>query len=61
MTLREIEIIKLVSVGKTNAAIAKILNISLHTVITHRKNINKKLGASNSVIMLDVARKNNFL
>ena len=61
MTPREIEIIKLVSAGKTNAAIAEILLISLHTVVTHRKNINKKLGATNTVIMLEMARKNNII
>ncbi len=40
---REIEIIKLVINGKTSSEIAEQLNISYHTVATHRKNINKKL------------------
>jgi DNA-binding CsgD family transcriptional regulator len=61
MTSREIEIIKLVAAGKTNMVIAQDLNISKHTVITHRKNINKKLNASNPVIMLEMARQRKII
>lgn len=41
---RETEIIRLVALGFTNQEIAEKLNISLHTVTTHRKNISSKLG-----------------
>jgi len=41
---REITILRLVSLGYTNKKIAKELFLSAHTVITHRKNISKKLG-----------------
>jgi len=41
---RETEIIRLVALGFTNQEIADKLNISLHTVTTHRKNISAKLG-----------------
>jgi len=41
---REKEIIKLVASGLTNKEIADKLFISIHTVITHRKNISAKLG-----------------
>ncbi|MCK5536412.1 MAG: helix-turn-helix transcriptional regulator [Bacteroidales bacterium] len=41
---REIEVLKNVAKGKINKEIADILFISTHTVITHRKNISKKLG-----------------
>jgi len=61
MTVREIEIIKLVATGKTNTVIAQELNISKHTVVTHRKNINRKLNASNPVIMLDMARQRRII
>lgn len=44
---REIEIIKLISEGNINSEIASKLNISLHTVKTHRKNINKKAACKN--------------
>ena len=41
---REITILKKVAVGKTNKEIADDLFLSIHTVITHRKNITNKLG-----------------
>ena len=41
---REIDVISLIAVGKTNKEIADKLNISQTTVITHRKNITEKLG-----------------
>lgn len=41
---REIEVLSLVAQGKINKEIANILNIGLTTVITHRKNIQEKLG-----------------
>lgn len=39
---REVEILIKVIHGKTNKEIAQSLNISIHTVITHRKNITRK-------------------
>ncbi len=44
LTPREKEILKLIALGYTNQQIAEKLFISPHTVITHRKNITKKLG-----------------
>ncbi len=41
---REIQVLSLVAQGKINKEIGDILNISLTTVITHRKNIQEKLG-----------------
>ena len=41
---REIEVLKLLAEGKSNKEIADALNISIHTVITHRKNITQKTG-----------------
>jgi DNA-binding NarL/FixJ family response regulator len=44
LTRREIEVMVLVVQGYINKEIADKLNISLSTVITHRKNIMEKLG-----------------
>lgn len=61
MTTREIQIIKLVATGKTNTSIAQELNLSKHTIITHRKNINKKLNATNPILMLELARQQQII
>jgi DNA-binding NarL/FixJ family response regulator len=44
LTPRERNIVRMVSLGHTNRKIAEKLFLSTHTVITHRKNINSKLG-----------------
>lgn len=44
LTGREIDVLKLLATGHANKEIADKLNISIHTVITHRKNISQKTG-----------------
>ena len=44
LSAREIEVLALITKGLINKEIADKLNISLTTVITHRKNIVEKLG-----------------
>ncbi len=39
---REIDVLKLLVAGNSNKEIADVLNISTHTVISHRKNITQK-------------------
>lgn len=41
---RETEILRLVALGLTNNEIGEKLFISVHTVMTHRKNLTRKLG-----------------
>jgi DNA-binding NarL/FixJ family response regulator len=41
---REKEVLQKVALGKTNKEVANELFISAHTVISHRKNITRKLG-----------------
>lgn len=41
---REKEILVSVAIGLTNKEIAEKLNISAHTVMSHRKNISRKIG-----------------
>jgi DNA-binding NarL/FixJ family response regulator len=43
LTPREREILQLVAEGKSNKEVAAILNLSVHTVETHRSNIMEKL------------------
>lgn len=44
LSTREIDVLQLIVKGSTNKEIADRLNISLNTVLTHRKNITAKLG-----------------
>ena len=41
---RETDVLKLLATGLSNKEIADVLNISINTVITHRKNISQKTG-----------------
>jgi len=53
LSTRECEILTAVAKGKTNKEIADEFNISIHTVISHRKNISHKLGI-NSIAGLTI-------
>ncbi len=44
LTDREKDVLQKVALGKTNKEVANELFISTHTVISHRKNITRKLG-----------------
>jgi len=44
LTVREKDVIRLIAMGLANKEIADRLNISIHTVISHRKNITEKLN-----------------
>jgi DNA-binding NarL/FixJ family response regulator len=57
LTFSEIEIVKLIANGLTAKEIALKKHISFHTVNTHRKNIFRKLGVSNSSELIMVAIK----
>ena len=48
LTLTEKEILREIALGKTAKEIAVLRNISTHTVVTHRKNIYRKLEVNNS-------------
>jgi len=55
LTKREIDIISLLSKGMTNKEMAVELNISIHTVETHRKNLMKKLNLRTSAQLVYLA------
>lgn len=57
LTPREIQILKLVKEGFLSKEISSELNISLHTVNTHRQRFLEKLGANNSFEAVSYASK----
>lgn len=61
LTSREKEVIKLIALGLANKEIADKLFISIHTVISHRKNITEKLGIKSISGLTVYAIMNNLL
>ena len=52
LTPRELQVAELVCQGWQNSRIAKSLNIRLHTVKTHIRNIYRKVGVKSKINML---------
>jgi DNA-binding NarL/FixJ family response regulator len=61
LTSREIEIIRLLVKGYTNQKIADELNISIHTVQTHRKNLKHKLEIKTTGDLVALAYAGNLV
>ena len=59
LTKREIDVLQLVSKGLANKEVADKLSISIHTVISHRKNIFEKTGikSASGLTMYAVLKK----
>jgi DNA-binding CsgD family transcriptional regulator len=47
LTAREVEVLRLLAIGRTNKDVALVLSISLNTVITHVRNILNKTQCAN--------------
>lgn len=60
-TKREIELIRFLSQGFSSKEIAERLSISPHTVDTHRRNMIRKSGVSDSGKMIAFARNNGWI
>ncbi len=58
---REREVLVLIASGMINKEIADRLNISVHTVIAHRKNISRKTGIKSVAGLTVYAMMNNML
>lgn len=58
LSSREIEIVKLITDGNTNAEIANLLFLSIRTVDTHRKNILCKLRLNNTASLVKYVIEN---
>jgi DNA-binding NarL/FixJ family response regulator len=61
LTVSEMEIVRLISEGFTTKEIAIRKYISFHTVITHRKNIFRKLGVSSVSELIMYALKSGWI
>ena len=55
LTERQKEILKLVAEGHTSEEIGEMLHLSTKTVISHRANINKRVGTSNLAELIKLA------
>lgn len=61
LTAAEIEIVRHISQGLTTKEIALQRHLSFHTIITHRKNIFRKLGISNASELLMYAMRTGII
>lgn len=61
LTETEIKILEFVFQGKTSKQVASDMNLSTETVNRHRKNVLKKLKASNIVDAINIARERGIL
>ena len=61
LTEREIQILTMMQEGLISKEVAAVLNISVRTVETYRRNINEKLGARNIAAALYKAKQLNVL
>lgn len=58
---REIDVLKEIVRGHSNKEIADVLNISIHTVMSHRKNIMQKTGIKSQAGLTVYVLTNNIL
>ena len=61
LTKRETAVLIQLAQGKTNKEIADVLNVSVHTVISHRKNITHKTGIKSVAGLTVYAMLNNLI
>ncbi len=61
LTSREREVMKLLSEGKPNRDVAKILHISPRTIDSHRSNIMKKLGVGSNAELVQLALRHGMI
>jgi len=61
LTAREIEVLKLIALGHTNAEIARQLYLSIRTVETHRAHIHQKLRLSTRAELVRYALDNGLI
>ena len=58
---REVEVIVKLVAGKRPKEIAEIMNLSYHTIVTHKRNIYAKLGITNAIELAQYAIKTGLM
>ena len=61
LSSREREILEYISLGYTSKEIASLFYLSVHTVISHKKNLVLKLSAKNQAHLIRVAMENQLI
>jgi two-component system response regulator NreC len=61
LTLRELEVLRLVALGHTSREIARRLHVSVRTVETHRRRLHRKLGLRTRAELVDYALRHGLL
>jgi two-component system response regulator NreC len=61
LTAREVEVLRMIALGHTNAEIAQTLFLSVRTVETHRAHIQRKLGRSTRAELVRYALDNGLI
>jgi two-component system response regulator NreC len=61
LSVRELEVLKLIALGHTNAEIASMLYLSVRTVESHRAHIQQKLGLMSRADLVAYARDHDLL
>ena len=61
LTERELEVLRLIALGHTNAEIAEQLYLSTRTVETHRAHIQRKLGRNTRAELVRYALEHNLM
>ena len=61
LTKRQVEVLELVALGKSNAEVADVLFITKRSIDFHLASVNKRLGTHNRVEAINVARRRGLL
>lgn len=61
LSARELEVLRGIATGHTNAEIAAALHVSVRTIESHRANIQRKLGARTRAELVEHARAAHLL
>jgi two-component system response regulator NreC len=61
LSAREVEVLKLIALGHTNAEIAATLFLSVRTVESHRAHIQQKVGLTTRAELVGYARERGLL